>query len=204
VTWFDRIFLLTIPKSAKGRAQTTLLHLREQGIEPEILLGIDGEAAGLDTRFPYQIDVPGTDFKISPRTIGIHLGHMMLWKVFEHGPGDSFLIFEDDVRFLAGWRETFDAGMPSLPVDWDMLYIGSCCCDGRKPIRVNGALHKVTYAMCLHAYAIRRKALPILWGACQKIYAGIDIAICLHAMADLQVYAFLPRLAEQDQTDIPP
>ena len=197
--------MLTMPSNGK-RLDATLEHFRNQGVEePAPFHGIDGEAAGLDTRFPYQVDVPGTAFKISPRTIGIHLGHMLLWKVCQYQPVQRFLIFEDDARFVPGWHDAYVKGMAALPGDWDLLYLGSCCCAGRGAKQIdNTPLHRVTYALCLHAYGVRSKALETLWNACQRIYAGVDIAIALHAMDKLKAYAFLPRLFDQDKTEIPP
>lgn len=203
---FDRTFMLTTARSLNSphsRTAITLDHLRAEGIEVEPFLSMDGQISGLQTIHTYDIDHPGTNYRIGPKTISMFIGHLMMWKVCQYISGESFLFLEDDVRFKPDWREHFNFAMPALPADWDLLYIGSCCCQDKNPQRVSGHLHRVSYALCTHAYALSRKALPVIEQACQKVYAGIDIAMCLHGIPQLQAYAFLPRLADQFETVIP-
>jgi hypothetical protein len=204
---FSRVLLLTLAKSLNGphsRTQKTLDHLRAMEIPAEPFIGFDGEETGLLTTHTYEIDNPGTNYRIGGKTVNMYLGHLMMWRVCEFLEGDSFLFLEDDVRFRPDWREHFDFALPSLPKTWDLLFIGSCCCQGKGARQVSGHLHRVSYALCTHAYAIRKKALRRVQEVCQRIYAGIDIAICLHAIPELETYAFLPRLADQHETDIAP
>lgn len=213
---FDRIFMLTLEKDPPTRATLgsstsstlpkTLAHLEEHGIVPELFPGLDGGQSGLLTNHVFEYDHPGTGYKIGPRLVSLYLGHVAMWRMMEFLEGDSFLVLEDDVRFAPDWREHFDYALPALPDDWDMLYIGSCCCMGygHHPQRVSGHLHRIDYALCTHAYAVRKKALPILRRATDKVYAALDIAMCLHAIPQLNTYAFLPRLADQFETEIAP
>ena len=206
---FDRTFMLTLDPELKvphSRAQVTLDHLRSMGVEVELFRGFDGAVSGLSTETTYEIDHPGTNYRIGARTISLYLGHVAMWRMCEVLDGDSFLILEDDVRFNPGWEEHFAFAIPALPSDWDLLYIGSCCAQGHghHPRQVSGHLHQVGYALCTHAYAVSKKALPVLIQACEKIYAGIDIAMCLHGIPQLKTYAFLPRLADQFETNIAP
>jgi GR25 family glycosyltransferase involved in LPS biosynthesis len=175
-------------------------------ISAEPFFGFDGGVTGLRTEHTYEIDNPGTNYRIGPKTVSLYLGHLAMWRMCEHLEGDSFLILEDDVRFKPDWEEHFEFALPALPNDWDLLYLGSCCCmgHGNNPVQVSGHLHKVDYALCTHAYAVRKKALPILRWECEKIYAGVDIAMCLHGIPRLNAYAFLPRLADQFETEIAP
>jgi GR25 family glycosyltransferase involved in LPS biosynthesis len=206
---FDRTFMLALDRDIKAphsRTHKTLDHLNAAGISAEIFPGFDGGITGLTTNHTYEIDNPGTNYRIGPRTISLYLGHLAMWRMCEFLEGDSFLILEDDVRFNPGWEEHFAFAFPALPIDWDLLYIGSCCAQGHghHPRQVSGHLHQVGYALCTHAYAVRKKALPVLRQACEKIYAGVDIAMCLHGIPQLKTYAFLPRLADQFETEIAP
>ena len=187
-----------------SRTRKTLDHLSAMGINAEPFLGFDGSVTGLRTEHTYELDHPGTNYRIGPKTVNMYLGHLMMWRVCEYLDGDSFLFLEDDVRFKPDWREHFDFAIPSLPVDWDLLYIGSCCCGGSPVTQISGHLNRVNHALCTHAYAVRKKAFPTIRKACDKVYAGIDIALCLHAIPELNTFAFLPRLADQFETDIAP
>lgn len=200
---FARYFLLTIKRNQR-KAQHTLDHLRFAGIVPEVFYGLDGEVTGLETKHTYELDNPGTGYKIGPKTVSMYLGHMMVWKACEFLNGDAFMIMEDDARFTPDWKAHFDFAIPALPANWDLLYLGSCCVQGTNPKQISGHLHKVTHALCTHCYAIRKKAIPTLVDACEKVYAGVDIAMSLHAIPKLNTFAFLPRIVDQFQTEISP
>ena len=215
---FDRTFMLTLkedrdsgstfPDAPKGSTLTkTLEHLDEVGFpRPELFPGFDGRYTGLHTEHPFEYDHPGTGFNIGPKLVNLALGHIVMWRMCEFLDGDSFLILEDDVRFKPDWEAHFKFALPALPDDWDLLYVGSCCAQGygHHPRPVSGQLHQVGYALCTHAYAVRKKALPILREATDKVYAAVDIAMCLHGIPKLKTYAFLPRLADQFETNIAP
>ncbi len=203
MTFFDRSFVLTIAR-LRERASLTFDHLRQAGVEATAFTGFDA-SNGLKTELSYELDHPGTGYRIGPKTVAIYLGHVALWRAIAVLPVANALILEDDVRLTPDWRERFDSAIPSLPPDWDMVYLGSCCClehDGVE--RVSGHLHRIRYGLCTHAYAIAQKAIPVMIQECERVDAPVDIAVCVRAMPRLNVYAFLPRLAFQNETVIPP
>jgi len=63
-------------------------------------------------------------FQWKKSIIGCNLSHMSVWSRILQEKGDYFLILEDDVRFRAGWRETWAACAASIPADADLLYLG--------------------------------------------------------------------------------
>lgn len=207
---FDRTFILSIKRNEQ-RLTETQAHLAKVGINPEVVLGFDGAITGLATRYSYDVDNPGTNFHICSRTISLALTHMLAWKIALHSPGEVFCFFEDDVRFTDDWASHAKPSLDYLNNDWlekykenwGILYLGSCCCDNRKMTQIQDRLHMVYYAQCLHAYVVKRHALQVLFDACEKFYAPIDIAVCLHALPVLKTFALLPRVAEQNNTYIP-
>lgn len=199
---FDRVFMLTIRRNA-SKSEATMEHLRSVGLFPELVYGFDGTISGLTTIHPYEIDRPGSDQQIPAWTVNNFIGIAMVLEILSHIGGDSFLILEDDVRFEKDWRSDMAAAMP-LPNNWDLIYLGSCCCHGREGItRIKGNLHRVQFALCTHALAVRKKALPALRTACEKVDAAIDVSICIRGIPKLETYAFLPRLASQLNTPLP-
>lgn len=207
---FDRTFLLTIKRN-DDRAKKTLEHLKSVGITPEVVHGFDGAITGLATRYSYDVDNPGTNFHICSRTISLALTHMTAWKIALHSPGNVFCFLEDDVRFQKDWHEHARHALKYLSKDWlekykedwGMLFLGSCCCDNRKMHQIQDRLHMIYYAQCLHAYVVNRPVLQVLFDACEKFYAPIDIAVCIHAIPTFKTFALLPRVAEQENTFIP-
>lgn len=200
-----RTFVLSI-QSNEEKLGRTMGFLGSHGIQAEAFYGLDATITGVNgTKWTYEIDHPGSNYHIGEKSINMHLSYLMLWKALSYIDGDAFVIFEDDVRLEPDWKEHWDAGIGHLPADWDLLHIGSCCCQGRGENQtVWGRLARVRYALCTHAYAVRKKALPLILNRCEKVWAGTDIALALDCMPHLQCYAFLPRLATQLDTVIPP
>lgn len=198
------IQLLTIARNAEKCAKT-VEHLKGRGIEPQLFYGFDHEVTGLRTTWTYELDHPGSGYIIGPKIVHMNLGHYMLWKVASYLPHDVTVIMEDDVRFEEDWREHFDCGIGHLPDDWDLLFLGSCCvaqrCDNQV---IWGRLCRVKYALCTHAYAVRKKALPVFLEKGAKQWTNVDISMALEMMPSLNCFAFLPRLAHQLDTFIPP
>lgn len=202
---FHRSYLLAL-KRMPERYLETMSHLKAHGLVPEIVFGLDGTITGLRTDHTYEVDHPGSDYHIGPRTISMHLSHMMMWTaaLYQSQDADSFLFMEDDVRFDPDWRDQTDDALRHMPDNWDMIHIGACCVGDKHPKCVSGRLYKVDSAMCTHAYAVRRKALPFLLEKCQRIYAGVDLALALDCMPSLNCYTIFPRVANQHNTVIAP
>lgn len=201
---FHRSYLLTLKRSSE-RCNETMAHLKDNGLVPEIVFGLDGEITGLRTEHTYEVDHPGSNYHIGQKTVSMHLSHIMMWQIaLYQQDAETFLFMEDDVRFEANWREKTDEALTHMPHDWDMLYVGSCCVADKYPVLVSGSLYKVKGALCCHAYAVRRKALPFLYDTCQRVYAGVDIALALDCAPHLNCYVIFPRVANQHNTEIIP
>ncbi len=200
----SRQFVLGFPRNDSKR-QATLSHLASVGIEAEKFDGMDHEISGLATYHKYEKDAPNSGFRIGPKPTGIYLTHFMAWKVCSYLPNDSFVFFEDDVRFHEDWKHHVDDALVYLPKDWDMLYFGSCCTyNHRGNTKIKNRLSKTDSVQCLHAYAVRAKALLVLIDAAAKIYAPIDITIMTEAKTKLNKYSILPRVADQLDTELTP
>lgn len=186
------------------RWKDTVAHLVERGVEHRPFTGINGARWGLATINTYDVDNPGTNYKIGPKTIGIALSHWMLWNTLTYLPGDEWMICEDDVRFVPDWRPRLEAALTSVPQDWDMLYVGSCCTAGKIKSDFGNNVHLVDGPQCLHCYMVRRKALPIMLETQQLAWAGVDVQLVFKTHHLLKVYTILPRLADQQYTELHP
>lgn len=200
---FDRELILTIPTN-KERFATTQAHLKERGIHPEPFYGFDSSVTGLETTWKYEVDNPRTGYRMGPRTTNLYLSHYVMWKCMLYTSADSVLIMEDDVRFDEDWRDHMASALLNLPFDWDILYVGSCCCDERPKEQIRNRLYKTSFALCTHAYAVRRKALPVLLEKCNRFWSGVDIEMVMLALPYLKSFAILPRIAHQHNTIIAP
>lgn len=199
-----RTFVITLPEKPERR-EKAMAHFKERGIHAyQFFNGLHAEKAGLSTVHPYEVDHPGSGFRMGFAPTGIWLAHVMLWSVLNFLHDDHYLILEDDARFPEDWHGRYTEALRSVPGDFDMLYVGSCCCKGRPTTHIKGEVFEVKYPQCTHAYIVAKKAIPLLLARHRKCWAPIDIALMLESHEHLKVYTVLPRIVEQFNTEILP
>lgn len=197
------VHLLTLQGSS--RVADTEALLTKDCIALERFYGVNAAKMGLTTIHPYEIDHPGSNYIMPSKHVGMHLSHFLLWRhLKEYHSEPVYTVFEDDVRMVSGWQERFITSINSVPDDWDMLFLGSCCTDGKPSSHVLGNVHKVYYPLCTHAYMVSRKALPVLLETQEKSWAPIDLALNFNSFPMLKVYTVLPRIADQYDTILTP
>lgn len=196
-----KTFVLTVARK-KDKLERELQHLAERGIRAEPFYGLDHLVFKLNTVDTFDIDRKGDHIGITH--VCAHMTHYLCWKVLSYLPGDAFWVLEYDAAFTTDWRLRFNQAMSHAPDDWDIVFLGSCCTEGRPARHFGGGLWEVKWPLCGHAMMIRKKALPVLLEAHQKVWAPLDIALYHDSLPKLKVFTILPRLADQFDTLIPP
>jgi GR25 family glycosyltransferase involved in LPS biosynthesis len=209
-----KTFILGLPEK-KERLARMVAHVEERGIRgASVVWGIHAENCfglmpdetkpGLQTRHCYDIDNPGSGFRIGPKLTGIYLGHYLLWSICNQLPDDHFLLLEDDAILHPDFKERMERAMADVPMNFDVLFLGSCCTKGHATTHVRGEVFDVRYPQCNHAMVISKKAMPVLLETQRKCYAPVDCSLIFHAFPKLQVFTVLPRLADQVDTELSP
>ena len=177
--------------------------LTEQGWEVKPFKGFDNKGEiHLKTNHAYELDHPGSDYRIGPSSIGNILAHWILWRALEaFGEDDYYHVMEDDVRLREGWKPAYEMAMDSVPDDWDMIYAGSCCILKSNQPHVKNNIYEGC-PLCTHWYLVRHRALRTLIETNSIAWGPIDIQINQRSAPRLKVYSILPRLADQHQTEI--
>ncbi len=196
-----RTFVLTVPR-CMDRYYNEAKHLNSVGIQCEPFMGIDNEVMRLTPMDTFDIDRVGD--RIGQKQIVACLSHYLMWKVMLYCPGDCFWALEWDAEFKPDWKNHYAAAMAVLPDDWDMVYLGSCCCSGRPTRFIGNNLAEVKWPLCGHAIMYRKKALVTLLDIHQKIWAPLDIGMRISSLPRLRVYTILPRMVNQRATPLPP
>lgn len=180
----------------------TIRHLNKNGINPRQFYGLDNQTQWkLTTEHCYEVDSPGSGFKISGTSLGCTISHWILWKALKWAPEQGFYsIMESDIRLRDGWQDVLNQCMADIPDDWDMIYPGNCCV--KDATLVKGNLYKAR-PLCTHWYIVRRKALATLIKTNALAWAPIDLQIYFRSQPKLNTYAILPRIADQHKTDFP-
>ncbi len=179
-------------------------HFASKGLEVEFFWGINAPVAGLSTSHVYELDAPGSGYRMGSRPTGCWISHYMLWSCLMRMPEDQFLVLETDAKLSDDFQEHFARALQDAPKNFDFLHVGSCCLKGHPSKVVAGNVVETKHAQCTHAYVVARKCLPFLLRTLRKIWAPIDIQLVLEAFPHLQTYAVVPRIVGQFDMDLPP
>jgi hypothetical protein len=204
---FPRTFVLTVNRPIKRFDETTK-HLDEIGIKWEPFIGMDNQICRLNSKDTFDFDRAGE--RLEAKHVAATLTHYLLWKVMQYDTNDYgwsedyFAALEFDVRFVEGWEEQYDKAMSVMPQDWDLIYLGSCCCKGREQTHIGENVYEIKYPLCGHAIMYRQKSLETLLDVHQKINMPLDIAMYHLSLPKLKVYTILPRIVDQHATFLPP
>lgn len=175
----------------------------------KVFKGFDALKWGLRCINPYKYAVEGQEKNLRPDQVGCYLSHHFLWKTllwsteFQiHGKDSQFTILEDDCSFRADWKENLMLASQSLPKDWDVLMIGSCCAEDKPKTAFGSNLYECKYPFCTHGYIVRGKCLQFLVDSSEVMDCPIDILLSHDVFPKLKVYTILPRICDQFETDL--
>jgi GR25 family glycosyltransferase involved in LPS biosynthesis len=125
---------IVITQRGSKRIDFVTESLKKAGIERfRFFYGLNGAKSGLVATIKYGEDNPQNPESIGPKHIGCTMSHVMLWTALEmdESGADYWMIFEDDIVLRDGWREKVEQALRDVPNDWDILFAGSCCANGR-------------------------------------------------------------------------
>lgn len=166
--------------------------------------GVHAEKFGVKASRPYLRDNPEQNWYLEQRTVGGYLsGYLTFELCRSHTEWKYILFLEEDAIFIDGWKEIFLQALKDVPEDFDFLFLGSCCTEGRESIHIKGNVYHVKYPMCGHAYLIAQKAFPLLVENCRDACIPFDVHLFDGLFDKLKVYTILPRLANQHDTELP-
>lgn len=197
-----RPLLITVPE-AQDRTDFIMRHFKEVGFETEIFYGISSKLSGLNTEHLYELDNPGGGHKIGKKEVACFLSFYMAWSAMIYMDSTHFWTTEFDCQFQPNWRARVEQALCDVPPDFDLLYVGSCCCKGKPMKHIKGEVYEMNQMQCGHSTIVSKKALPAMLGTQRKVYAPLDISLSFHTLPLLKCYAILPRVCGQFDTFIP-
>lgn len=163
---------------------------------------------------------PEEKFYVGDANVGNFISQYMAYIAMdilaEEGKYTHFAYYELDCEFIDGWKEKLDLALQDIPSDFDMLYAGNCCCQGKRGDLVSersGLYHYPNrggkywwhlFPLCTHFYIISAKAVKHMIKTQRDTANPTDISITRFALGELNTYAILPRLAGQFNTNLQP
>jgi hypothetical protein len=227
-----RAVCLVTPVEEPVRFARAQAHFAEVGLAPDYFHGLHKSQSGLVTSHLYMVDRPDPDappYRIGSHATHIWLGHYFIWQALKLSGDPAWLVLECDAKFPPDWRGRAEAALAFLHLhdaDFDVLYLGSCCCADKQRTHVAGPKNGGIWVVhgpgpqCAHAYIVRAKAVPTLERTLRKVWAPIDIqqpSECFEhgtvlprslpfdaSTRRLKAYVVLPRIVEQWDNEIPP
>ena len=172
----------------------------------EFWYGVNAVKWGLMTRNTYDKDHPGTGFLMPMKHVGLHLSHWILWQKALDSGEELISIMEDDVALAGDWSPRLQQILSTaaqVTPDWDIIFLGSCHALNKPMTHIAGCLWDLRYPLCTHWYLVRRKALQPLIQTQEKSWAPIDLALVYESLPSLKVYTAIPRLASQNNIELP-
>lgn len=144
-------------------------------------------------------------YNLSKGSIGCSISHIKLWEyIAQQSSNDIFIILEDDVILYPGFKNTIYKLTKNLPVDYDIIFLGSNSTRGRDvSYYVNANLFKsFNPRRGLYAYLVNprsSKKLVKLIKPFDLLYGGIDTKIGkLVRNAVIIAYHFSPSIVGVD------
>jgi len=150
---FDRREIVTIP----SRIENVNNFCKSFNIKPTIFKAILKNDISYNNKFNLKIG-----------EIACAMSQETVLRNFISSNDQTLLMFEDDVMpftdlvysrsnvTLADLQKYVKKAVKSLPVTWDILYLGRCWDDCENNIRINNYLVKTNYTLCHHAIAFSR------------------------------------------------
>lgn len=179
-------------------------YFQDQGIENiKYVAGIHAQKWGLLGKHIYLRDGrPEEQFYIGDKKVGSYLSWYILFCMMDVMPDSHYWLIEDDCIFIEGWKEKLQQALQDVPDDFDFLFVGSCCTEGREQQHIKGDIWEVKYPQCGHCYIISKKCIPFLIETSRDPGEPIDVSLYYNSFPHLKVYTILPRLADQIDTNL--
>ncbi|XP_044517284.1 inactive glycosyltransferase 25 family member 3 [Gracilinanus agilis] len=161
---FDEVFVISLARRPERR-QRMLSSLWEMEIAGQVLEAVDGSALNSSTIKSLGVDLlPGYYDPYSGRTltkgeVGCFLSHYSIWEEMVTRGLERVVVFEDDVRFEAGFRRRLERLMEEVAqeqLQWDLIYLGRKQVTWEEEPAVEGVRHLVVanYSYWTLAYAL--------------------------------------------------
>lgn len=178
-------------------------HFKQSGFECEPFNGISAKESGLVTELTYDVDAPGSGYRVGRKPVATWISFYMLWSAMQYMNEHFFAQIEWDCQLVPDWRPRLEQAMKDVPADFDIVMAGNCCCEGKPKTHIKGEVYEMKTANCGHFSIISKKALLVLLGTQRRVYAPLDLSLIYHSFPHLKVYVILPRIAGQFDTVIP-
>ena len=139
--------------------------------------------------------------QLSVGAVGCFLSHVQVWEEMVREKIPAAVIFEDDLQFVKKFKARFDQTWPSVPRDWDLVFLGSW--HRQKPIKISRHVVRAKNIFLTHAYIINGRAAGQLLKKAFPLEVQLDSYLSSH-FDRLNAFCLKPSLVTQKKftTDV--
>jgi GR25 family glycosyltransferase involved in LPS biosynthesis len=139
--------------------------------------------------------------QLSVGAVGCFLSHVQVWEEIVRAEIPAAVIFEDDLQFVDKFKTRFDQIWPSVPPDWDLVFLGSW--HRRKPTKISSNVVRAKNIFLTHAYVIKGCAAAQLLKKAFPLEVQLDSYLSSH-FDRLNSFCLKPSLVTQKKftTDV--
>lgn len=189
-------------------------HLYGQGFENVYeLAGCHAAAWGVQGNHIFLLDGrPEEKHYVGDGNVGNYITQYAAYLVMDALEYSHYFYLEGDARFVDGWKPTLEQALLEAGDDWDIIFVGSCCCGGKTPTKIGAMLYEFPcrgesawnlYPLCTHAYIVNKRCVKHLIATNRDVMNNTDISLQYNSFPKMRVLAILPRLAGQDKNNLP-
>jgi hypothetical protein len=185
-------------------------HLSEQGFEGVYnLAGVHAAEWGIQGNHIYLIDdKPEEKHYVGDGNVGNYLSQYSAYLVMDALDYSHYWYLESDARMVDGWKEKIEQALLDSGDDWDILFVGSCCCNKEMGVHVKGDVYEFgsrgwnNFPLCTHSYIINKRCIPHMIATNRDVLNNTDISMMYNSFPKMRVLAILPILSYQHGNDI--
>ena len=190
-------------------------HLNQQGFEGVYeLAGCHAAEWGIQGNHIFLLDGrPEEKHYVGDGNVGNYISQYAAYLVMDALDYEFYWYCEGDMRLKEGWRKKLEQALEDIgDKNWDILYVGSCCCGGKTSKHIKGDVYEFPYLgehawnvfpLCTHSYIINKRCIKHMIATNRDVANNTDISMQYNSFPKMRVLAILPRLAEQFENNLP-
>ncbi len=184
MNYFEKVYCINLD-SREDRWNQAQEEFKRNNIVAERVSAVEGAKLNLD--FPPEI---------KEGAVGCSLSHLFIMKMAKQLNLESYLVLEDDVKFIDNFTEIFPQIMSQVPDDWDMLYLGGQHIHGRNIQEITPNIYKCEYTLTTHSFAVRNTVYDLFIDKLIDITKPCDVHFA-EQHKKINAYVCIPHLTWQ-------
>jgi GR25 family glycosyltransferase involved in LPS biosynthesis len=186
-----KYYCITLAETPE-RTEHAKAQAAKAGIELDFIYGIFGKTMQVKSEIPMH-----TDYYVTRGATCLVLSWHIAWQIAWREGHEEFVIFEDDFILPDNFNERWKILRQEVPEWCDLVYMNSCCTDGKPTQQVHRELYEIKYPLCTAAIWHRRRAIPTLQQYTKPANTPVDILLEWYALPHLRVLTVVPELVSQ-------